>query len=106
MRQKKILPYEKGKDLQALKNHFMKEFAFSEGEVQLFCSRLRAELTTTLFIHDEQEFYIEAKNYVPQIKKEEDQQSLQINLDNLVNKFIPEEDLIFELNEWAFSTEV
>jgi len=100
---RKLVGFNPSLSLQVLKTSIKDIFNLPFGELKIFNKRLNAEMTCTQFIKAEEEYFIEhntdtmAINLGPQRMS-----SLEISLEEIANTIFIEEELIFELNQWAF----
>jgi len=100
---RKMIDFNPSLNFQVLKTSVRDEFELPFGELKIFSARLKAEVTIIEFIKEEEEYYIEHLIDVVQIQLPQNNfRPLQIDLQAISDKVFQEEDLLFELNQWAY----
>ena len=101
---RRIIAFNPTLTLQALETSTKDEFEPPFGDIKIFSAKLKVEVTVVQFIKEEEEYYIEHSMEVVHVQLDRNKtKSTKVDLQDIADNVYREEELIHELNQWAFN---
>ena len=100
--EKKLVPYSLNQPFEEFQNYLIKLFKITSGKIKIFESQTKAEIVSTAIIQPQDLLVVETEAVQIQILSQDPHcETNKIDIKELVMKEIPEEELYWEINQWA-----